>query len=194
MKTLITIISLFSITLINAQFGDAAVVGTLNKIEVANKADRIKQIAELRNQVNEVRKQSQLIIDAKKALDHVSNGVLQMQLLKDIKDNSLRTVSAYTDAYSTLKRSKLSPSFVGLQMQKLENGLANNKKLIAFFSSVLQKDIFSMKDAERISLLQQINSKVITNLNSINSVNSDVVRQSQIDGITNTLSNFPTLK
>lgn len=194
MKTLITIISFFSITLINAQFGDAAVVGTLNKIEVANKADRIKQIAELRNQVNEVRKQSQLIIDAKKALDHVSNGVLQLQLLKDIKENSLRTVSAYTDAYTTLKRSKLSPSFVGLQMQKLENGLANNKKLIAFFSSVLQKDIFSMKDAERISLLQQINSKVITNLNSTNSVNSDVVRQSQIDGITNTLSNFPTLK
>lgn len=193
MKRLITTIAIFCAFAIQAQIGDAAVVATLEKIEVANKVDRVKSITELRSQLSEIRKQSELIHKAQRALERVSNGISQMQLVNDIKNNSIKTVEAYTNSYTTLKHAKVSPAFIQYQMQKLEAGLQNNKKLIAFFSSVLKDDLFSMKDYERIQLLEQINAKVIGNLTSVNAVRTDLFREVQSHAVTDAVSSFPVL-
>lgn len=198
MKKSISILILLLTITAKAQLGVPQIVNDpeantiLKTISSQQMADNSKALIEAKNTVMQIDKQSKWITDA---VSKVEEAVATLDVVNDIKNNSMGVVSDYSSTLTNIRNYRnLDPRYVSNISIRLENIVISNRKSYTFFVSVMKNDLMKLNSYERIKLLQEINQKISNLRSAIFNISRDAAIKNQQAETRKGLYSMPILK
>lgn len=163
MKTLFTLITVFFVATGYSQIADAVeAVGNLaGKPTIVHdptsEAQLIKTLDEARKTYDGIKKQLELLEDAKKVMVKVNTYVREVSYVDEIRKIYDQTIDLNQRSLETAQRCKVfNDKYVVNLVSAMNNSLISFESTLNLINHLLEDDIFSMDDASRIDRLKTI--------------------------------------